>query len=270
MSQRLLKTGEFAAFCNTTKDTLFHYDGIGLLKPVRTAANGYRYYSLNQFYMFDLITTLKEVGLSLDEIKNYMDKRDTDAFVELLKEQDKLLKQKIDVLTRRRRLLRNTLRMTAESFDVEEDVITIEDVPEEYFIISDRPKNGSEKAQFDAISRLWDYCSKHNAYDDFSNGEIIPYENIANGSFATGWYSSRVEKKLKSRYLRVKPAGRYAVKYIRSSYYALRQEYRKFCAELQKMGYAPCGDIYQNDITNYLSERYADDYLMKIEVQVKE
>ena len=54
--------------------------------------------------MFDLITTLKEVGLSLEEIKNYMDERDTDAFMELLKEQDKLLKQKIEVLTRRRRL----------------------------------------------------------------------------------------------------------------------------------------------------------------------
>ena len=67
--------------------------------------------------MFDLITTLKEVGLSLEEIKNYMDERDTDAFMELLKEQDKLLKQKIEVLTRRRRLLRNTLKMTKEAFD---------------------------------------------------------------------------------------------------------------------------------------------------------
>ena len=54
--------------------------------------------------MFDIITTLKEVGLSLEEIKNYMDERDADAFMELLKEQDKLLKQKIEVLTRRRRL----------------------------------------------------------------------------------------------------------------------------------------------------------------------
>ena len=69
LSQRFLKTGEFAAFCNTTKDTLFHYDDIGLLKPLRTAPNGYRYYSLNQIYMFDLITTLKELGLSLEQIK---------------------------------------------------------------------------------------------------------------------------------------------------------------------------------------------------------
>ena len=168
--------------------------------------------------MFDLITTLKEVGLSLEEIKNYMDERDTG---------------------------------------------------EEYFIISDRPKNNSEKELFAVVSRLWDYCTKHNAYDDFVTGEIIPYENIVNGTFATGWFSSRVDKKAKSRYLHVKPAGCYAVKYIRSSYYALQEEYRKFCCELHELGYEPNGSIYQNDITNYLSERYADDYLMKIEVSVK-
>ena len=69
--------------------------------------------------------------------------------------------------------------------------------------------------------------------------------------------------------MHVKPAGCYAVKYIRSSYYALQEEYRKFCCELHELGYEPNGSIYQNDITNYLSERYADDYLMKIEVSVK-
>lgn len=269
MSQRFLKTGEFAAFCNTTKDTLFYYDDIGLLKPLRTASNGYRYYSLNQIYMFDLITTLKELGLSLEEIKNYMDKRGTDAFVELLKEQDKRLKEKIDQLTRRRRLLRNTLALAREASDVEEDVITIEEMPEEYYIASDKPENNSEKAQFEAISRLWDYCSKHNAYDDFVTGEIVGYENIQNGSFAVSYFSSYITKKVKSRYLHIKPAGTYAVKYIRNSYYALTDEYRRFCAEIAELGYTVCGNLYQNDITNYMSERYADDYLMRIEVGVK-
>ena len=145
--------------------------------------------------MFDIITTLKEVGLSLEEIKNYMDERDADAFMELLKEQDKLLKQKIEVLTRRRRLLRYTLKMTKEAFDVQENTISIEEAGEEYFIISDRPKNNSEKELFAVVSRLWDYCTKHNAYDDFFFGEIIPYENVVNGSLGVISYSSRIEKK---------------------------------------------------------------------------
>lgn len=126
-----------------------------------------------------------------------MDRRDSDAFVTLLKEQDKRLKAKIDQLTRRRRLLRNTLAQMRESFDVEEGVITVEEMPEEYFIISDPITNQSEKELFAVVSRHWDYCTKHNAYDDFVTGEIIAYENIKNGSFASSWYSSHIDKNQK-------------------------------------------------------------------------
>ena len=269
MTQRFLKTGEFAAFCNTTKDTLFYYDAIGLLKPVRTAANGYRYYALNQLYMFDLITTLKELGLPLQDIKSYMDGRDTDAFVELLKEQDKRLKEKIDVLTRRRRLLRNTLAITGRAFEEEEGVISIRQLPEEYFIVSDRPRGNSEKELWAVISRLWDYCNKHNAYDDFVTGELIELKDVQNGSFNIGFYTSRISKKIKSRYLHVKPAGLYAVKYVRSSYDDLPQEFAAFCSGVAALGYAVCGGIYQNDITNYLSEQHDDEYLMSIEARVE-
>ena len=31
MGQKLFTSGEFAKFCNTTKDTLFHYDDINLV-----------------------------------------------------------------------------------------------------------------------------------------------------------------------------------------------------------------------------------------------
>ncbi len=99
---------------------------------------------------------------------------------------------------------------------------------------------------------------------------MISEENIKNGTFATWRFTSRIAKKVKSRYLHIKPAGSYAVKYIRSSYNALTEEYRKFCLELKERGYKINGPIYQSDITNYLSERYNDDYLMKIEVSIKQ
>lgn len=91
MAQKLFKTGEFAKLCNTTKDTLFHYDSIDLLKPAVTAPNGYRYYSVNQIYFFDLIATLKEVGLSLQEIKSYISNREVDTFLTMLRDKDRLL-----------------------------------------------------------------------------------------------------------------------------------------------------------------------------------
>lgn len=269
MAQNLFKIGEFAKLCGTTKDTLFHYDAMGLLRPMKLAANGYRYYSLNQVYMFDLIVTLKEVGLTLKEVKEYMQKRDTENFVTMLRSKDKQIKREIDILVHRRKLLHNTLKITETSFRVEENIIKFLEKDEEYFIISDKPKQNTEKAAFDVLGRHLEYCNKHNYYDNFSTGEIIAQENIANGSFFTSYFSSRIDKVVKSKYLHVKPAGLYAVKYVRTSYNLLQEEYKIFFRDLNEMGAEICGNIYQNDITNYLSESDEYDYLMEIEVMVK-
>ena len=43
MPDDLLKAGEFAHLCGTTKETLRHYKDIGLLMPVAKAENGYIY-----------------------------------------------------------------------------------------------------------------------------------------------------------------------------------------------------------------------------------
>lgn len=46
MPDDLLKAGEFAHLCGTTKETLRHYKDIGLLMPVAKAENGYQLLSL--------------------------------------------------------------------------------------------------------------------------------------------------------------------------------------------------------------------------------
>ena len=44
-SKGYFTTGEFAKLCNVKKQTLFHYDIIGILNPAITGYKGYRYYS---------------------------------------------------------------------------------------------------------------------------------------------------------------------------------------------------------------------------------
>jgi len=53
---------EFAALCGLSRDTLLHYDRIGILKPAFVAPSGYRYYTLSQFTTVDLIAVLKASG----------------------------------------------------------------------------------------------------------------------------------------------------------------------------------------------------------------
>lgn len=268
MAQKLFKTGEFAQLCGTTKDTLFHYDRLGLLKPAQTLPNGYRCYALHQLYMFDLISTLKEAGLSLHEILHYMQRRNTDSFISILKEKDKILKQEVDRLVRRRRLLRNTLRLAEISLEVEEDSISLHECGEMYFIMSEKVTTLWDKAAFEILGRHLDYCTKHNYYDDFITGELIPEENLQEHSPIASYLTSRIQKPVNSKLLHIRPAGLYAIKYIRNSYTHLWEEYRRFYHELQERGLRTTGPLYQKDITSYLSEQDATDYLMAMEIQV--
>lgn len=59
---------QVARLTGTTSRTLRHYDQIGLLRPARTGANGYRRYGSAELVRLQRILLLRELGLGLDRI----------------------------------------------------------------------------------------------------------------------------------------------------------------------------------------------------------
>lgn len=269
MSKRYVKTGEFAKLCGVTKDTLFHYDRLGLLKPARIGENGYRLYGLYQLDAFDLISVLKEVGLSLKEIKAYVGRRNTTEFLQMLREKDKTLAAEIERLRRLRRILKNTIDITRQSLHVPVNTIQLAEKGEEYYIITDGQKQQDEKSIVEAISEHIKYCNAHRTYNTFTIGEIIGEEAIADQTYYTQYYCSKIDKPVRSRHCHVKPAGLYAVKYIQDSYDMLPEAYHQFVREVEAMGYQLCGKIYEEDMLNYLTEKDDEKYLLQIEGMVE-
>jgi len=72
----ILKIGEFAKRAGVTVKTLLHYEKIGLLKPSYKTSSGYRVYCEEDFLRLQQIITLKFIGLSLNEIKEILYKRE--------------------------------------------------------------------------------------------------------------------------------------------------------------------------------------------------
>lgn len=63
--------GEISKLFNIPVKTLRYYDDIGLFKPTLiNQQNKYRYYSIDQFVIIDIIKNSKLMGMSLEEIKN--------------------------------------------------------------------------------------------------------------------------------------------------------------------------------------------------------
>ena len=94
---KYMTTGEFARRMGVTKNTLFHYDNIGLFLPEIVDTNDYRYYSIYQMEVFDTIIILKEMGMPLNEIKEFMDHRSPESLMELFEKEDKKITEPIKI-----------------------------------------------------------------------------------------------------------------------------------------------------------------------------
>jgi effector-binding domain-containing protein len=83
----MLRIGDFSRFGRVSVKTLRYYDEIGLLKPVQVdELTAYRYYSADQLTRLYKINGLKNLGLSLDEIKLFLDESLKSAqLIELLR-----------------------------------------------------------------------------------------------------------------------------------------------------------------------------------------
>lgn len=83
---RIIKILLLVFLLDINKKTLMWYDEIGLLKPACIKENGYRYYSYQQSAALETILMLREMNVSLDEIKQFMENRTIDNFGSLLQE----------------------------------------------------------------------------------------------------------------------------------------------------------------------------------------
>ena len=96
MSNYLLKIGDFAKLARTTKRTVLWCEEEGILIPEWTSNSGYRYYNPKQIIDFQVISLLRNLNFSIQEIKNCLKK--TNSLKNLFKLKKSLVKKEIDHL----------------------------------------------------------------------------------------------------------------------------------------------------------------------------
>lgn len=84
----MYKIGDFSKMSNLTIKTLRYYEKKGILKPVFIDKNnGYRYYDSKQLSEVSKIISLKQIGLSLKDIKNILNGQDKVKILEKRKKE---------------------------------------------------------------------------------------------------------------------------------------------------------------------------------------
>ena len=75
--EKLLKIGELAEKTGVTLRTIRYYDELGLIKPEKRSSGNFRLYNKNAVALINLISSLKQLDFSLEEIKGMLLNPDT-------------------------------------------------------------------------------------------------------------------------------------------------------------------------------------------------
>lgn len=131
MDDSMMKIGEMAQFNKVSIPTLRLYDKLGILKPCYTdPQTGYRYYSIYQTARLDMIQYMKELGMSLTEIKDMLEQGDIQVIESALISKKRQVKEQIAQLEQRLNALTRTIE-SVERFRKAPDcgMITVEYIP---------------------------------------------------------------------------------------------------------------------------------------------
>lgn len=100
--KELFTIGEFKTLCMTTRETLYHYEKMGLLCPTVDETNGYRYYTPFDYYTFMYIIHLTRLGFSLNEVHQFLDHRTMQSYIDAIATSSVRISEKIDALILRK------------------------------------------------------------------------------------------------------------------------------------------------------------------------
>lgn len=272
MLRKLYKTNEFALLCGTTKYTLFHYDKIGLLSPAVREENGYRYYTAEQFDIFNIINIMKKLGIPLEKIKEYLSIRNKQGFIKILQEKQKKLVEEIENLQNMNLLLTENISLLKEDLTVKTEKILIEKCNEEYLIVTPTAKVSvpDEKIILDTLSQHFRYCKENRLNVGIHVGEVVLKEDIFNEKFNVSYCYSKIKTKVNNTRLFIKPKGLYAILYYQGNYENLSKVYKDFYYKIKKMDYKIVGNFYAEDVVDYFSESDPEKFILKISLQISQ
>lgn len=98
--EKYYTTGELARLCHVTKRTVQYYDKENIVKPSRISEGGRRNYTENYLNQFKLVCLYKNLGLSLNEIKDIIESDNQyELIVDLLTQQQNKIDRQIMNLT---------------------------------------------------------------------------------------------------------------------------------------------------------------------------
>lgn len=264
-------SGEFAKLHHLNKRTLHYYDDIGLFSPKYKGENGYRYYTYEQSMELENILTLRELGMSIEEIKKYEKNPNSAAFLKIIAARTEDLDKMIERLKTLRGVLSQKEEMLNRCNRVFDQKIEIVDLDEEYMLMTPLPlifENEDNLFQnavpiMDHLRKSWELCTYKK-----SCGSYLSVEKIKNGNFDEydGLFTLI---NTKNNNLFVKPKGRYIRGFSIGDWDKIPDLYDKILLFSSEHHLTLTGYAFEMGINDFATSGL-DNYVTQIDIYCKE
>lgn len=265
---KLFTIGQFAAIHEVTKKTLMWYDEIGLLKPAVIGENGYRYYTYFQSPALETILMLRELNVSIPEIKAFLSNRSAENMEQLLREKIAELNDTIANLKRIQQALVSRHQDMTTILKIDLSSICIVEQKKSYLVTVPTTANANTETE---IKKIIDKSKQYQLHrlHDAAYGSMISAQSLYKGDFQN--YSAlyiELPNHTSKKGLHIKPAGNYLRAFCKGSWDKLPDRYKEILAYAKKQGLSLTGYSYETDINETVIDCF-DDYITQIEIHIK-
>lgn len=259
-----MTTAEFAALHKLNKRTLHYYDDIGLFSPLFKGDNNYRYYDLAQSAELEFILMLKELKMSIAEIKGYMGNPNQKDFIRISDTKQADIDAEIERLKSAQNVLNEKKRQLMLCSKVSDGQIKIEKFPGQYiFTTAFGTGDYSMEMVLRHLRQAWDaekYKSNCGVYISIERIKEKQFDNY-NGLF-TPLYKDHKNMKCVCR-----PKGNYLCGYTKGPWDKIPGLYEKMLRYAEDMKIVLTGYAYEIGLNEFAisdMEEYVTQVIIKI------
>ncbi|MFI3231270.1 MAG: helix-turn-helix domain-containing protein [bacterium] len=269
--KNLLSIGKLAKLTGVTIETLRHYDKKGILTPdFIDPQTNYRYYSILQYYKLELILELREIGMSIEDIKNYLDKQSIKTSLELFEEQSKQTKLLIKKLEKIDQDITAKIHLLNKFKDIEaSDDIRFRHIPKREIITSNSVLTTDDEMAYsflefdmqvyeDVLPTLVPYGFFIRSQVDFNN--LILFFIV---------HDLKKFKNFSLNNISIIPENLFACLYIKCTFNELNKVKLNVVGDLKQKGYIVCDEIIVLPLIDVSLSNIESEHLHEIQIPIK-
>ncbi|WP_066254021.1 MerR family transcriptional regulator [Neobacillus drentensis] len=268
---KYLTTGEFAKLCKVNKQTLIFYDQIGLLSPVLKNEKRYRFYSIHQMDLFFVIDLLKDLGMSLNDIQQYIQNKSPESFLSLMYQKKEEIVKKRQEIEMKERMVEAKIALMEKASHLDFHQVTLEQFPETTLYLSRNIENINNEEFVEVVSDFINELNVSHLDTGYPIGVITKREQLLKGEFTNYSYLYIEQPNPKEGYPYFKSVkGDFLSGYHIGDEKTIHKAYKQLFSEMDRLNLALGDYVFEEYIYDTVVMNHKEHYVTKIMIQVEQ